>query len=89
MIAAATANPKLYGHAQLWLDVGAQGPSFTATDGQLASALHIHLHLWPGSHDFGYWKRTLERLPGLLRTRARGLRVTPGEDAHAHRDPGR
>jgi pimeloyl-ACP methyl ester carboxylesterase len=25
LIAAATANPKLYGHAQLWLDVGAHG----------------------------------------------------------------
>ena len=55
VIAAATANPKLYGHAQLWLDVGAQDPSFIATDEQLASALHIHLHMWPGGHDFGYW----------------------------------
>ncbi len=55
LIAAATANPKLYGHAQLWLDVGAQDPSFTATDEQLANALHIHLHMWPGGHDFGYW----------------------------------
>ena len=25
------------------------------TDGQLASALHIHLHMWPGGHDYGYW----------------------------------
>jgi enterochelin esterase-like enzyme len=48
-------NPKLYGHARLWLDVGAQDPSFTATDEQLANALHIHLHMWPGGHDFGYW----------------------------------
>ncbi len=55
VIAAATANPKLYGHAQLWLDVGAQDPSFIATDEQLANALHIHLHMWPGGHDFGYW----------------------------------
>jgi pimeloyl-ACP methyl ester carboxylesterase len=52
---AATANPKLYGRAQLWLDVGAQDPSFTATDEQLANVLHIHLHMWPGGHDFGYW----------------------------------
>jgi hypothetical protein len=29
--------------AQLWLDVGAQDPYFQATEGQLASALHIHL----------------------------------------------
>ena len=55
VIAAARANPKLYGHAQLWLDVGAQDPSFTATDKQFANALHIHPHMWPGGHDFGYW----------------------------------
>ena len=55
VIAAATANPKLYGHAQLWLDVGAQDPYFIAADQQLASALHIHLHMWPGAHDFTYW----------------------------------
>jgi S-formylglutathione hydrolase FrmB len=53
--AAAIANPKLYGHAQLWLDVGAQDPFFITADQQLASALHIHLHMWPGGHDFGYW----------------------------------
>jgi S-formylglutathione hydrolase FrmB len=55
VIAAARANPKLYGHAQLWLDVGAQDPDFIAADQQLANALHIHLHMWPGAHDFGYW----------------------------------
>ena len=54
VIAAATANPKLYGHAQLWLDGGAQDP-FHAADEQLASALHIHMHVWPGGHDFSYW----------------------------------
>ena len=55
VITAARTNPKLYGRAQLWLDVGAEDPYFQATDGQLASALHIHLHVWPGSHDYGYW----------------------------------
>ena len=55
VIAAARANPKLYGHAQLWLDVGAQDPSFTVVDEQFANALHIHLYVWPGGHDFGYW----------------------------------
>ena len=54
VIATATANPQLYGRAQLWLDVGAQDP-FTGADQQLANALHIHLHVWPGGHDFGYW----------------------------------
>jgi enterochelin esterase-like enzyme len=48
-------NLKLYGHAQLWLDVGAQDPSFVAGDTQLANALHLHLHVWPGGHDLGYW----------------------------------
>ena len=34
---------------------GAQDPYFIAADRQLASALHIQLHMWPGGHDFGYW----------------------------------
>jgi enterochelin esterase-like enzyme len=54
VIAAATANPNLYGHAQLWLDGGASDP-FHDGDEQLASALHIHMHVWPGGHDFTYW----------------------------------
>jgi S-formylglutathione hydrolase FrmB len=55
VLAAARANPKLYGHAQLWLDGGAQDSFFHATDEQLASDLHIHLHVWPGGHNFTYW----------------------------------
>jgi S-formylglutathione hydrolase FrmB len=55
VITAARTNPKLYGQAQLWLDIGAQDPFFQATDQQLASALHIHMHMWPGAHNFGYW----------------------------------
>lgn len=55
VIAAARANPRLYGHAQLWLDVGAQDASFVVADGQFAHALHLHLRMWPGGHDFGYW----------------------------------
>ena len=54
VIAAARANPTLYGHAQLWLDGGAGDP-FHAADEQLASALHIQMHVWPGGHDFTYW----------------------------------
>jgi len=54
VIAAARRNPKLYGHAQLWLDGGAQDP-FHDADEQLAGALHIHMHVWPGGHDFTYW----------------------------------
>ena len=86
VIAAATANPKLYGHAQLWLDVGAQDPYFIAADQQLANALHIHLHMARHARP-RILERALERLPGLLRTRARGLRVASGDPADAHRDP--
>jgi len=52
--AGAFGNPKLYGHAQLWLDVGAQD-SFLTGDAQLATGLHIPLHMWPGGHDLRYW----------------------------------
>jgi enterochelin esterase-like enzyme len=55
----ALGNRKLYGHAQLWLDVGASDPSFITGDQQLASALHIPLHIWPGGHNFGYWNAYL------------------------------
>jgi hypothetical protein len=54
VIAAARANPKLYGHAQLWLDGGTDDP-FHGADEQLAGALHIQMHVWPGGHDFAYW----------------------------------
>jgi len=55
VITAGRGNPKLYGRAQLWLDVGAQDPFFQATDQRLASALHIHMHVWPDGHDSTYW----------------------------------
>jgi S-formylglutathione hydrolase FrmB len=55
LITAARANPNLYGHAQLWLDIGAQDAYFRPTDEQLASALHIKLHMWPGGHNSTYW----------------------------------
>jgi S-formylglutathione hydrolase FrmB len=54
VIGAAEADPQLYGHAKLWLDVGAQDDFYYA-DQQLANVLHIRLHVWPGGHDFGYW----------------------------------
>jgi S-formylglutathione hydrolase FrmB len=54
IIALARANPALYGNARLWLDGGDQDP-FHAADEQLAAALHIRMHVWPGGHDFDYW----------------------------------
>ena len=56
VIAAAKANPKLYGHAQLWLDDGSQDALHDG-DEQLASALHIPMHTWPGAHDFTCWNK--------------------------------
>ena len=54
IIAFARADPTLYRSAQLWLDGGDQDP-FHPADEQLAAALHIHMHVWPGGHDFAYW----------------------------------
>lgn len=54
IIALAHANPQLYGSARLWLDGGDQDP-FHSADEQLAAALHIRMHIWPGGHDFDYW----------------------------------
>ncbi len=56
VIAAAKANPKLYGHAQLWLDDGSQDALHDGNE-QLASALHIPMHTWPGGHAFTYWNK--------------------------------
>ncbi len=54
VLAAAGANPNLYGRTQLWLDDGSDD-SLHDGDQQLAGALHIPLHTWPGGHDFTYW----------------------------------
>jgi hypothetical protein len=70
VIAAATENPKLYGHAQLWLDGGTQDP-FHDADEQLASALHIHMQVWPGGHDFGYWNAHWSDYLASTHTRSR------------------
>ena len=71
LIAAAKANPKLYGHAQLWLDDGASDPLH---DGRAARQrpAHPHAHLaWrPRLHIL---EQALGRLPRLLRTRNRNL----------------
>lgn len=60
VIAAARAgNP--YGRTPVWLDVGSEDP-FRAADTALARALSAHgaavqLHVWPGGHGEGYWRR--------------------------------
>jgi S-formylglutathione hydrolase FrmB len=43
-----------YSQARLWLDGGDQDP-FHQADETLAHELGIHMHVWPGGHDSGYW----------------------------------
>jgi S-formylglutathione hydrolase FrmB len=43
-----------FGAAPLWLDDGDADP-FRPADAQLAAALHVALHTWPGRHEAGYW----------------------------------
>jgi S-formylglutathione hydrolase FrmB len=54
VLALARANPHLFGGARMWLDGGRDDP-FHAADEALAAALHIHMYVWPGGHDFTYW----------------------------------
>lgn len=41
-------------HIPVWLDNGDRDP-FLAADAQLARALHIRQHVWPGGHTGSYW----------------------------------
>jgi S-formylglutathione hydrolase FrmB len=43
-----------FGAGPLWLDDGDADP-FHPADAQLAAALHVVLHTWPGRHETGYW----------------------------------
>jgi S-formylglutathione hydrolase FrmB len=59
VIAAARAGDPYRG-AAVWIDVGTDDP-FRAADSTLAEALRadghpVQLHIWPGSHDQGYWQ---------------------------------
>jgi S-formylglutathione hydrolase FrmB len=47
------AAPKLKG-LPVWLDNGDSDP-FLAADEQLARALHVQQHVWPGGHTGSYW----------------------------------
>ena len=55
VIAAARANPKLYGHVAAVAGRRRAGSSFVVAGEQFANALHLHVHIWPDGHDFGYW----------------------------------
>jgi poly(3-hydroxybutyrate) depolymerase len=53
---AAAANPRLYGKARVWIDVGTDDP-FRSADEELARRLPgARLHVWEGGHDFSYFE---------------------------------
>ena len=54
----------------VWLDVGRDDP-FVASDGEFAAAHHLHLRIWPGGHDGGYWA---SHMRAYLRFYAEALR---------------
>ena len=72
VIAAAQANPDLYGKARLWLDAGREDP-FQPGDKAMVAALgpRVRAHLtWPGGHEDSYWN---EHWPQYARFYARVL----------------
>jgi hypothetical protein len=62
VIAAAAANPDLYGDAKVWIDVGTDDP-FRSADEELACRLAGEsFHLWRGDHDFSHFERDAPRV---------------------------
>jgi S-formylglutathione hydrolase FrmB len=70
------AAPKLKG-LPVWLDNGDHDP-FLAADAQLARALHITQHVWPGGHDSSYWNAHIAR---YLRFYESACRMRPTRSA--------
>src|SRR3954447_5742854 len=66
---ARTGGPGAFGDVPHWIDDGTLDP-FHAADAELAAALHIPLHSWPGRHDTGYWSAHFD---DYLRFYARAL----------------
>jgi hypothetical protein len=62
LIEAAAANPRLYGDAKVWIDVGTEDP-FRSADEALAKRLAgERLVLWKGGHDFSHFERDAPRV---------------------------
>ena len=70
VIAAARANPKLYGHAQLWLDVGAQDPYFKRRPAARHRPAHPVAHV-ARRHEFDTGTRTGATTWASTHTRSR------------------
>jgi S-formylglutathione hydrolase FrmB len=62
LIEAATKNPRLYGDAKVWIDVGTEDP-FRSADEELARRLSgERFELWKGDHDFSHFERDAPRV---------------------------
>jgi poly(3-hydroxybutyrate) depolymerase len=62
LIEAAGANPRLYGDAKVWIDVGTEDP-FRSADEELARRLSgERFVLWRGDHDFSHLERDAPRV---------------------------
>jgi S-formylglutathione hydrolase FrmB len=62
LIELATANPRLYGDAKVWIDIGTQDP-FRSANEELARRLSgERFVLWKGDHDFSHFERDAGRV---------------------------
>jgi poly(3-hydroxybutyrate) depolymerase len=62
LIEAAAKNPRLYGKAKVWIDVGTEDP-FRSADEELAKRLAgERLELWKGDHDFSHFEHDAPRV---------------------------
>jgi S-formylglutathione hydrolase FrmB len=65
VLAAAAANPRVYGKAKIWIDVGTSDP-FRSADSELARRLPgARFHLWRGGHEFSYFERHAAEILGF------------------------
>jgi S-formylglutathione hydrolase FrmB len=57
IVEAATADPRLYDRARVWIDIGTEDP-FRSANEELARRLAGEsFHLWRGDHDFSHFER--------------------------------
>jgi len=57
IIEAATANPRLYGSARVWIDIGTNDPFRNANEELARRLAGESFHLWRGDHDFSHFER--------------------------------
>ena len=68
VLGAAAANPRVYGSAKIWIDVGTDDP-FRSADTELARRLPgARFHLWQGGHEFSYFEHHASQILGFYAT---------------------